>query len=53
LAIDCGAALSDTQLRQALHDRYAKTFLVSSRRGYSLDIKVKRLVESLRRNVRR
>ncbi|WGV26077.1 RDD family protein [Halotia branconii] len=53
LAIDCGAALSDNQLRQALHDRYAGTFLVSSRRGYSLDIKVKRLVENLRRHVRR
>jgi uncharacterized RDD family membrane protein YckC len=53
LAIDCGTALSDTQMRQALHDRYTKTFLVSSRRGYSLDIKIKRLVENLRRNVRR
>ncbi|ARV59527.1 hypothetical protein BZZ01_13615 [Nostocales cyanobacterium HT-58-2] len=52
LAIDCGAALSDTQLRQALHDRYAKTIVVSSRRGYSLDIKVKRLVEKTRRNMR-
>ncbi|MBH8561344.1 RDD family protein [Nostoc sp. CENA67] len=53
LAIDCGNALSDTQLRQALHDRYAGTFIVSSRRGYSLDLKVKRLVEKVRRNVRR
>ncbi|AFY48211.1 hypothetical protein Nos7524_2369 [Nostoc sp. PCC 7524] len=53
LAIDCGAALSDTQMRQTLHDRYAGTFIVSSRRGYSLDIKIKRLVETLRRNVRR
>jgi uncharacterized RDD family membrane protein YckC len=53
LAIDCGAALSDTQMRQTLHDRYAGTFVVSSRRGYSLDIKIKRLVETLRRNVRR
>ncbi|WP_066383816.1 MULTISPECIES: RDD family protein [unclassified Anabaena] len=53
LAIDCGAALSDTQMRQALHDRYAGTFIVSSRRGYSLDLKIKRLVETLRRNVRR
>ncbi|MCF4968590.1 RDD family protein [Nostoc sp. CMAA1605] len=53
LAIDCGAALSDTQMRQALHDRYAKTFMVSSRRGYSLDIKIKRIVGTLRRNVRR
>jgi uncharacterized RDD family membrane protein YckC len=53
LAIDCGAAFSDTQLRQAWHDRYAGTFIVSSRRGYSLDLKIKRLVESWRRNVRR
>ncbi|MBD2346701.1 RDD family protein [Anabaena subtropica] len=53
LAIDCGAAFSDTQMRQAWHDRYASTFIVSSRRGYSLDLKVKRLVETLRRNVRR
>jgi uncharacterized RDD family membrane protein YckC len=53
LAIDCGAALSNTQMRQALHDRYGGTFIVSSRRGYSLDIKVKRLVDKLVRNVRR
>ncbi|MBU7586752.1 MAG: RDD family protein [Nostoc sp. TH1S01] len=53
LAIDCGAAFSDPQLRQALHDRYARTFIVSSRRGYSLDIKIKRLVDTLQRNVRR
>jgi uncharacterized RDD family membrane protein YckC len=53
LAIDCGTAFYDTLMRQALHDRYAGTIIVSSRRGYSLDIKVKRLVENLRRNVRR
>jgi uncharacterized RDD family membrane protein YckC len=33
LKIDCGAAFSDTQMRQAFHDRYAKTIIVSSRRG--------------------
>lgn len=53
LAIDCGAALSDTQMRQALHDRYAKTIIISSQRGYSLDLKIKRLVEKVQRNVRR
>jgi len=53
LAIDCGTAFYDTQMRQALHDRYSGTIIVSSRRGYSLDIKVKRLVENLRRNMRR
>ncbi|NJM72252.1 MAG: RDD family protein [Scytonema sp. RU_4_4] len=52
LAIDCGAALSDTQLRQALHDRYAKTMVISSRRGYSLDIKVKHFIDKKRRNMR-
>jgi uncharacterized RDD family membrane protein YckC len=52
LAIDCGAAVSDTQLRQTWHDRYARTMIASSRRGYSLDLKVKRLVDSVRRNVR-
>jgi uncharacterized RDD family membrane protein YckC len=53
LAIDCGAALSDARMRQAFHDRYAKTSIVSSRRGYSLDIKVRRIVEKLQRSVRK
>ena len=53
LLIDCTPAFSDTELQQALHDRYAGTMIVSSRRGYSLDIKIKRLVETVRRNVRR
>lgn len=53
IAIDFGVAFSDQQQRQALHDRFAGTMIVSSQRGYSLDIKLKRLVESLRRNVRR
>jgi uncharacterized RDD family membrane protein YckC len=52
LIIDGGAALSDTQMRQAFHDRFFNTVIVSSRRGYSLDIKIKRLVEKLPRNMR-
>lgn len=52
LAIECSAALSDTQMRQTMHDRYANTMIVSSQRGYSLDIKFKRLVEKFRRDVR-
>jgi uncharacterized RDD family membrane protein YckC len=52
VAIDCGAALSDNQMRQALHDRYARTIIVSSRRGFSLDLKIKRLVGKVRRNMR-
>ena len=53
LAIDCSVALSDTQGRQAIHDRIAGTIMVSTRRGYSLDIKVKRLLANVRRGVRR
>ncbi|MBD2666611.1 RDD domain containing protein [Richelia sinica FACHB-800] len=53
LAIDCGAALSDTQMRQAWHDRLARTIIVSSRRGYSLDLKVKRIVEKMWRDMRK
>ncbi|WP_392533560.1 RDD family protein [Nostoc sp. C117] len=51
LGIDCGTAFSDAQMQQALHDRYCGTFIVSSRRGYSLDIKIKRLVENIRRKM--
>jgi hypothetical protein len=44
-------------MQQAFHDRYARTIIVSSRRGYSLDLKIKlkikRLVEKVQRNVRR
>jgi len=53
LAVDCGTAWYDPQQHQALHDRYAGTIIVSSRRGYGLDIKIKRIVENMRRNVRR
>lgn len=53
LAIDCSTAFSDREMRQALHDRFAGTMVVSSRRGYSLDLKVKQLVARVRRDVRR
>jgi len=33
LAIDCGFALSDNTQRQAIHDRIARTMIVSTRRA--------------------
>jgi hypothetical protein len=39
-------------MRQSFHDRFFRTIIVSSRRGYSLDLKIKRLVEKFQRNVR-
>ncbi|MFN5871754.1 MAG: hypothetical protein ACK44G_04310, partial [Aphanizomenon sp.] len=52
LIIDGGAALSDTQRGQTFHDRFFQTIIISSQRGYSLDIKIKRLVEKFPRNMR-
>lgn len=49
LAADCGTAFADTQLRQALHDRLASTIVVPTRRGYSLDLRVKKLLAPLLR----
>lgn len=54
LAIDGCVALADTQrYPQALHDRLAKTIVIGTRRGYSLDIKLRSWVDQLQRNVRR
>lgn len=49
LGVDCGLAFSDTQLRQALHDRIANTLVVPTRRGYSLDLRAKRFLTQFRR----
>lgn len=51
LVIDCGLAWTEDS-RRAFHDRIAKTLVVGSRRGYSLDLKVKRLVAELTRNMK-
>ncbi|MGE5656293.1 MAG: RDD family protein [Actinomycetota bacterium] len=54
LALDGGVALADSQrYPQAFHDRLARTIVVGTSRGYSLDIKLKKLLDQLQRNVRR
>lgn len=53
LALDGGVALADNQrYRQAFHDRIARTIVVGTRRGYSLDLKLKKLLDQLQRNMR-
>lgn len=47
LLIDCGLAFLDDDFRQAWHDRLARTVIIQTRRGYSLDIKVKRIFAQL------
>ncbi len=54
LALDGSVALADSDRHpRAFHDRIANTIVVGARRGYSLDIKLKKWVDQLQRNMRR
>ncbi|MEB3174337.1 MAG: RDD family protein [Cyanobacteriota bacterium] len=52
LAADCGLALGDETFQQALHDRVAGTVVIRTKRGFSLDLRLKRLVYELRKQWR-
>jgi|CryBogDrversion2_11_1035321.scaffolds.fasta_scaffold14049_2 uncharacterized RDD family membrane protein YckC len=43
LLADGGIALSDPELYRSFHDRIAKTITITSKRGFSLDIRLKQL----------
>jgi uncharacterized RDD family membrane protein YckC len=53
LAADCGAALADADAQQAFHDRIAKTFVIQTRRGFSLDLRLKKLFAQVRQRVQK
>jgi uncharacterized RDD family membrane protein YckC len=53
LSIDCGIAIADEQLDQAFHDRLAETIAVQTERGYSLDLRIKKLLAQIKRNMRK
>ncbi|MFZ9736934.1 MAG: RDD family protein [Prochlorotrichaceae cyanobacterium] len=46
LGLDAALALTDEMGRQAFHDRVGNTYIVQSRRGYSLDLRLKRLLSA-------
>jgi len=50
--VDCGFAFVDNDFRQAFHDRIASTVVIQTRRGYSLDIKLKKIVAAASRRVK-
>lgn len=52
LGADLVIALADEDYQQAFHDRFANTLVVPSRRGYSLDLRLKRWTEQLLTRVR-
>ena len=52
LLVDCGFAFTDEDYRQAFHDRIAGTIVTQTRRGYSLDIKLKQIFALARRRMK-
>lgn len=50
---DCLLAMLNPERTQALHDQIAQTWVVRTRRGYSLDRKLKKLVVDLRQYVKK
>jgi uncharacterized RDD family membrane protein YckC len=52
LAADCGFAYLDQEKQQAWHDQLSGTLVVQTRRGYSLDIKVRRLLAYTQRRMK-
>jgi hypothetical protein len=53
LLVDCLSAFVDEELNQALHDRFAQTIIIQSQRGFSLDLRLKKLLAQLRQNMRK
>lgn len=52
LGIDGSFAYSDAG-QQAFHDQYADTLIIPSRRGYSLDVKIRKLVAYVQQRVKK
>src|SRR5919199_3387099 len=53
LAADCCSALADEESQQAFHDRMAKTLVIQTRRGFSLDLRLKKIFAQVRRRVQK
>jgi uncharacterized RDD family membrane protein YckC len=52
LVADCSIALADENYCQAFHDRLAETYVIQTQRGYSLDLRLKKLFLQVKRNLR-
>lgn len=53
LLADCGVAIADEEYNQAFHDRIAETMMIQTQRGFSLDLRLKKIVADLQRTMRK
>jgi uncharacterized RDD family membrane protein YckC len=52
LGLDLSLAVFDPEGQQALHDQLTKTRVVQTRRGYSLDLKIQKLLATVQRRMK-
>ena len=53
LAIDCSLALIDEETNLAGHDRLAGTFTIQTERGFSLDLRIKKILAKIQARMRK
>jgi uncharacterized RDD family membrane protein YckC len=53
LFADCALALADERFQQAFHDQIAETVIIQTRRGFSLDLRLKKILADLQQNMRK
>jgi uncharacterized RDD family membrane protein YckC len=53
LLADCGMAIGDEEFNRAFHDRIGGTIVIPTRRGFSLDLRLRRLWYQVKGKLRR
>lgn len=53
LLVDCIPAFFDEDLDRAFHDRLAETMIIQTPRGFSLDLRLKKIFAQIQRNMRK
>lgn len=53
VVIDCSLAVLDDENNLAFHDRVAQTLMIQTERGFSLDLRLKKIFGEIQRNMRR
>ncbi len=53
LLVDCALAIVDEELNQAFHDRLAQTMIIQTKRGFSLDLRLKKIFGQIKRSMRK
>ncbi|MEM8640517.1 MAG: RDD family protein [Cyanobacteria bacterium P01_G01_bin.54] len=53
LLVNCATAYTDEQFNKAIHDRLFDTVMIQTKRGYSLDIRIRDLLDDLQYRMRK